>query len=181
MAIELGTVPLRIVNIYAPNEMTSHADFFQNILEFVEGDSVLLGDFNSIILGKDRFSGKLDRTSELLGTILRDLEFDEIPGQHQGIFIYHHPSISERKSQLDRIYINFINKRLKGYASYASCSDYYLVGLFEIPLEDFGLKIWRFYSDILLDHAFGDRVQLACSNFGNENVCNEWEVLKGRF
>ncbi len=29
LAIELGTVPLRIVNIYAPNKVSSHADFFE--------------------------------------------------------------------------------------------------------------------------------------------------------
>ncbi len=98
------------------------------------------------------------------------------------MFTYHHPSLVQRKSHLDRIYVNFVNHRLKGYASHVSISDhYYLVSMFEIPLIDYGPKIWRFNSDTLLDPAFRDRARLSYANFSTKDVCAEWESLKAKF
>ncbi len=172
----------RIMNIYVPNDPASHLDFLKQISSFVrDNNTILLGDFNLVIEGRDHLSGRLDGTSCFLMDLLSELNFEEILGPHQTIFTYHHLSLQERKSHLDRIYVNFVNKYLNGYTSHISTSDHYLVGMFEILPKDFGPKMWKFNSDILLDLAFGDRVRLACSNFGSMDVCEEWERLKGKF
>ncbi len=53
----------RIMNVYAPNDSASHLDFFKQLSGFVRDNTVLLGDFNSVIQGRDHLSGRLDGTS----------------------------------------------------------------------------------------------------------------------
>ncbi len=128
--------------------------FFRNLCQYVEGRTVVLGNFNSVTDNTDRLSGNLDATSVLLDLLLKELDLHEIPGLYQKTFTYQHLSISNCKSHLDRIYVNFGTDKLKVYTSHISFSDHDLVGMFRIPDDDYRPKQWRFNSDTLLDKTF---------------------------
>ncbi len=87
--------------------------FFQDMSQHLDSNSVFLGDFNSVTSKEDHKSGNLDATSVQLNELLLSNGFEEIVGSHRGMFSYHHPSISERKSQLDHIYVNFPHSSLR--------------------------------------------------------------------
>ena len=130
---------IRLVNIYAPNNGSLQKKFF-HISPYVRDNMILLRDFNSVIDTADRKSGQLDSTSRELASLLASWYFLEVPGSHQQVFSYYHPSIPERKSQIDCIYTNIQNKSLCGYAVPCSLSDYYLIGLFTVPEVSLGPK-----------------------------------------
>ncbi len=121
---------------------------------FLTSGTILLGDFNSVTDPADRLSRNLDRTSHILDKILLRHDFVEIDGSHRNTFSYFYPSIASRKSQIDRIYVNFQNPCLRGYSSFISVSDHYLIGMFSISPEAFGPHLWRFSSDLLLSESF---------------------------
>ncbi len=104
--------------------------------------TVLLGDFNSVIDRMDRVSGNLDQTSALLHDLLMANSFVEPNGTHHFSFTYHHPSLAMHKSRLDCIYINFSIISLSGYCQHVPFSDHYLVGLFKLPDSDKGPSLW---------------------------------------
>ncbi len=74
-----------------------------------------------------------------------------------------------RKSRIDRIYINFSHSKLRGYSSYVSISDDYLIGMFEISDQQMGLNLWQFPSDLLLSEAFVQQVNLVLENFNKKD------------
>ncbi len=86
----------------------------------------------------NRLSGNLDHTSTMLGLLLNELDLYEILGYYQKSFTYQHPLIPNCKSHLDRIYVNFNTEKLRGYVSHISFSDYDLVGIFQVPEDNYG-------------------------------------------
>ncbi len=95
--------------------------------------TILLGDFNSVTNSKDRLSGHLNGISSILRDILGENGLYEPAGSHKESFTYFHPSLINRRSCLDCIYINFSSSLLRGYCSHMPCSDHYLVGLCSLP------------------------------------------------
>ena len=134
------------MNIYALTEAGERHHFFSDVFLFVDDNKkcFLLGDFNSVENGCDRLSGRLDGTSVLLSELLADHRFLEPQGSHRDSYTYHHPSIPERKSQLDRIYMNFSGSTLRGYCAHIPCSNHYLVGISSMPDHSVGPKMWCF-------------------------------------
>ena len=63
------------------------------MFKLVIGDTLLLGDFNSITVSSDRYSQNLDLTSKMLEKLLSFHKFHEPLGTHIHHFSYHHPSI----------------------------------------------------------------------------------------
>ncbi len=144
----------QIINIYAPNSNHDRLEFFMQLPEHFNPNCVLIGDFNSVTVKEDRKSQNLDATSVQLNDMLLGNGFEEINGPHRDMYTYHHPSIPDRKSRLDCIYVNFSHSTLLGYAAHISFSDHYLVGMFQLRPEDSGPKCWRFNADLLLSEAF---------------------------
>lgn len=97
--LTLGSEVTRLINIYAPNNAT----FFSKLPQLFTNHTVL-GDFNSVISMADRNSHALDATSGQLQSLLKCFDFVEPKGSHLYSFSYQHPSLSNRKSHLDRIY-----------------------------------------------------------------------------
>ncbi len=93
-------------------------------------------------------------------------------------FSYNHPSIPERKSQIDHIYTNILNESLCGYAAPCSLSDHYLIGVFTVSKESLGPKQWRFPLDLLLDNMFMQQICLVLENFDKKDPVASWEVIK---
>ncbi len=160
---------VQILNIYAPNDGCERVKFFQNLEPYLIGNVMLLGDFNSATLPQDHLSKRLDTSSILLDSILRNHQFTEPVGSHLENFTYHHPSIPECKSRLDRIYVNYLCVRLWGFSSHVSFSDHYLVGLCLLKPVDLGPKPWRFPSDLLEDEAYCAQVKLILSSFDKKD------------
>ncbi len=173
-----GEKTYRYVSIYAPNDPSERRCFFGELGKFVVDNTFLLGDFNSVVCLNDCLSGKLDPTSQMLREVLEGLDFQEIPGSHQKSFTYNHPSILNRKSHLDQIYMNFENMLVCGYCLPVSVSDHYLVGMFSIPDGATSPKQWRFLNDLLLDTSFNQQIHLVLENFDNKNLVESWEMIK---
>ncbi len=121
---------MQILNMYALNDAHTHKLFFHDIEPLITDCCMVLGDFNSIIESQDHYSGNLDSTSVQLTELLAKHCLLEPDGPHLLCFSYHHPSLANRKSRLDRIYLNYDIVCIRGYAHHATFSDYYLVGLF---------------------------------------------------
>ncbi len=161
-----------IINIYALNSNCDRSEFFIQLPEHFNSNCVLLGDFNSVTAKEDHKSQNLDATSVQLSDMLMENGFEEINGSHRYMYTYHHPSISDRKSRLDCIYVNFSHSSLCGYAAHVSFSDHHLVGMFQLQPDDSGPKSWRFNTNLLLSEAFCTQVQLCCDNFDKKNsIC----------
>ena len=173
-----GEKTCRYVSIYAHNDPSERRCFFGELEKFVVDNTFLLGDFNSVVCSNDCLSGKLDPTSQMLGDVLETLDLQEIPGSHQKTFTYNHPSILNRKSHLDQIYMNFENMLVCGYCLPVSVSDHYLVGMFSIPDGTTSPKQWRFPSDLLLDISFNQQIHLILENFDNKISFESWEMIK---
>ena len=104
-----------IVNIYAPNNGCERIQFFQKIESYLDGNVMLLGDFNSVTCIHNHLSGKLETSSLFLDMVLNKFQLSKPVGSHLESFSYHHPSIPGHKSCLDRIYVNFPCTRLWGF------------------------------------------------------------------
>ncbi len=109
LALDFVNLQQHLICIYAPADVKNRQIFFEAMSTFLTSGTILLRDFNSVIDPSDRLSGNLDGTSHMLDVILLNHNFVEIDGSHRGTFSYFHPSISSRKSQIDRIYVNFHN------------------------------------------------------------------------
>ncbi len=131
-----------LICIYAPADAKNRHIFFEVMSTFLISGKILLRDFNSMTDPSDRLSGNLDGTSHMLDVILLNHNFVEIDGSHRGTFSYFHPSISSRKSQIDRIYINFHNPCLQGYSSFIYISDHYLIRMFSVSPDASGPQLW---------------------------------------
>ncbi len=142
------------------------------------GNVMVLGDFNSIMDQKDCKSLKLDPTSLQLLSILRSHQVVEPEGVHYQCFTYHHPSIAECKSRLDRIYINYISLHLWGYSQHISFSDHYLVGLCLLHPVDVGPCPWCFPMDMLEDPDYYAQIELILASFDQSNPLASWEKIK---
>ena len=142
------SLDMTVVCIYALLAASAHKDFFSALHSVVRGNTILIGDFNSIVDSTDCLSNNRDATSADLGLLLEIFDFYEPPGSHHSTFTYHHPSIALRKSQIDRVYINFSSKWI-GYATPAPYLDHYMVGLFVPKPVDMGPHQWQFPKDLL--------------------------------
>ena len=96
-----NNAPKCIIGIYAPSISQECSSFFYQVFDHVASHTVLLGDFNSMTDGMDRFSGTLDKTSSQLSHLLNMHSFTELQGSHHYTFTSHHPTVSHRKSRLD--------------------------------------------------------------------------------
>ena len=133
---------VHVFNIYAPNNRKLQTNFFMDIEQYITDNVMLLGDFNSVISPTDRASHHLDHISALLSSFVKKYHLVEPSGSHLEQFTYHHPSIFDQKSHLDRIYINFDMTRLWGFSNHVSFSDHYLVGLYLLRPVDMGPHLW---------------------------------------
>ncbi len=97
--------------------------------------------------------------------------------QHQ-CFSYHHPSLANHKSRLDRIYINYTSPCLWGYSQYVSFSDHYLVGLCLQHPADVGPHPWHFLVDMLGDSDYCAQIDLILALFDWNNPLESWETIK---
>lgn len=139
---------------------------------------MVLGDFNSVMDQKDHKSFKLDPTSVQLSSILRTYQLVEPEGVHYQSYTYHHPSLADRKSRLDRIYVNYLSPHLWGYSQHVSFSDHYLVGICLLCLVDMGLHSWHFLVDMLDDPDYCAQIKLILALFDYKNPVNSWEKIK---
>ena len=127
--IETTTEEIHVISIYAPNDTGQRSKFFETVSQwFCSGQMILLGGFNSIIDSQDRKSGALDQTSEQLAKLLVAGGMIEPSGVR--VFTYQHPSVENRKSRIDCIYVS---KCLKDecfiYTQWCQCSDHSAVVL----------------------------------------------------
>ncbi len=108
VALELQSLThsFRVVGVYAPSIPAVQKSFFKEMQIYFMNNMLLLGDFNSVTSEMDHLSRSLDPTSADLHSLLDHWNLVEPCGTHLNTFSYHHPSVSERKSQIDRIYIN---------------------------------------------------------------------------
>ena len=136
---------------------------------------MLLGDFNSVTTSFDHLSGKLDDISHFLHTSLTQWK---PPGSHRYSFTYHHPAVPNRKSRLDRIYLNFEMNNTRGYSQHSSISDHYLVSLYQLPDKDKGPKLWRLLDDALNNSQTCMCIDLTLSNFNYQQPLSSWEDIK---
>ncbi len=170
---------LMVTCIYAHSDPVLRSGLFNSLHTHFQNKIILLGDFNSVTNQYDRLSGSLDTTSACLDQLLWDHHFHEPAGSHLNTFTYHHPSISSRKSCIDRCYINF-ESPWKGYAQYAPFSDHYMVGLLVPKPENLGPRPWRFPSDLLQQEHFCLQVGIILECFDQNNPNNSWETIKLR-
>ncbi len=131
---------LHLINLYAPNDKSKCQDLFAALPSLFTSHTVLIGDFNSVVNVGDRVSQTLDPTSTQLKSLLQCFGFVEPRGSHLFSFSYQHPSISSKKSCLNRIYFNYSEPSIHGFTQYMSFSDHYLVGTYRLPCEDIGPK-----------------------------------------
>ena len=124
--------------MYAPNDAHTHKLFFHDMESLITDCCMVLGDFNSITESQDHYSGNLDSTSVQLAVLLAKHHLVEPDGPHLSCFSYHHPSLTNRKSRLARIYLNYDTVCIRGYAYHTTFSDHYLVGLFLLKPIDLG-------------------------------------------
>ncbi len=96
----------QILTIYALVSPSKRAVFFSLLEKFFTDNMILVGDFNSVTNSQDCLSGKLDSTSVQLLMLLENRALEEPNGPHISCFTYHHLSVSNCKSHLDRIYSN---------------------------------------------------------------------------
>ncbi len=128
---------------------------------------------------QDCLSGQLDGTSIQLLSLLSRHNLIEPGGLHHSYFTYHHPSLGNRKSQLDRVYVNFSHHRV-GFAQHVSYSDHYLVSLFLPKHSDVGPRPWRFLNDLLLDESFSLQIELILQGHNQSDPTNLWELIKNK-
>ncbi len=116
-----------VIAVYAPPDGNQCESFFDTIATWIlPGQTYVLGDFNSVTDPTDRVSGKLDVTSSLLYDLLSSNELLEPPGGHT--FTYQHPSVANRKSRIDRIYVpcSALDHSFT-YTQWCQCSDHLAV------------------------------------------------------
>ncbi len=138
--LNFGSNNLHLINLYALNDKSEHRDLFAALPSVFTSRTVLMGDFNSVINMGDRVSQTLDPTSAQLKSLLQCFGFVEPRGSHLFSFSYQHPSVSRRKSCIDRIYFNYSEPSIRGFTQYISFSDHYLVGTYRLLCEDIGPK-----------------------------------------
>ena len=173
-----GDVQMRIVNVYAPNLLKDRQDFFASCFQNITSSSIVLGDFNLVEENFDHLSGRLDSTSCYLSSLIHSQNLVEPAGSQRFSFTYHHPSLSDRKSRINCIYVNCSLDKLKGYSQYMSVSDHYLVGLYKLPNMDKGPKLWHLPEDALSNEHTCQNVDLILSNFNYNDLLNSWEGTK---
>ncbi len=86
-----------VLNIYAPNNGKLHMNFLLDIEQYITENTMLLGDFNSVMITANCGLHCLDHTSNFLLSLLNRYHLIEPSGSHLEQFTYHHPSISEQK------------------------------------------------------------------------------------
>ncbi len=151
---------LHILNVYALNVSSECKEFFGEMEKLVFGNVMVLGNFNCITDKQDWKLHKLDPTSPQLLSILRSHHLVEPEGGHRQCFTYHHPSIADHKSRLDRIYVNYLSTCLWGYSQHITFSDHYLVGLCLLQPVDMGPCPWHFPVDMLDDPHYCVQISL---------------------
>ncbi len=142
------------------------------------GDTLLLGDFNSVTVSSDRHSQNLDSTSKMLEKVLSFHKFYEPQGTHIHHFSYHHPSIAERKSRIDCIYSTYPMQGLQGFSKHILFSDHYLIGTFQLKPVDIGPHPWHFPIDLLEDPERIAQLELILSGFDKKSAISSWEGIK---
>ena len=98
-------------------------------------------------------------------------------GTHLSCHTYHHPSLGQQKSHLDRIYMTHPDKWV-GCAQLVSYSDHYFVFLFLPSSTDLGPRSWKFPEDLLADGSFCSQVELILDNFRLSTASASWESIK---
>ena len=150
LAVDLkGHSNYRLVTVYAPTDPKERKLFFQEMVSFLDENTVLAGDFNSVVNDQDRLSGNLDATSGLLEDIIQTHHLSEPSGPHLKTFSYHHPSNHTRKSRIDQIYMNLPHDLVRRYTLPSGISDHYMVGTISLPDNTYGPKQWCFPIDLL--------------------------------
>ena len=139
---------------------------------------MLLGDFNSVTEKQDRLSQQMDRSSASPNSILEINALKEPLGSHLHSFTYHHPSILKRKSRLDRIYLNYYVESIRGYSSFVTFSDHFLVGLRVLPPDDLGPKPWHFPVDLLSQAEHVEHFGCILDLFNTSDPMDSWERIK---
>lgn len=79
-----GDGPEDIICIYAPNELAERVAFFDSLIAFINSwgceDYVIFGDFNSVMLGNERWDcNGYGSASEELCFLVESLELYDIP------------------------------------------------------------------------------------------------------
>ncbi len=98
-------------------------------------------------------------------------------GTYLSCHTYHHPSLGQHKSCLDRMYMTHLDKWV-GCVQPVLYSDHYVVFLFLPSSTDLGPRSWKFPEDLLEDVSFCSQVELSLDNFRSSTVSASWESIK---
>ena len=168
---------IRLINIYALNKSKERALLFKAIYKFFT-PMYLLGDFNSVTDASDHHSGRCNSTTNLLSLLLTKKGLVEPKGGHLFSYTYQHPSLSMRKSRIDRIYITDHFSVLLRYTQSFSFTDHYGVGVFLPKSTVSGPRPWWFPLDLLQSQENVDHICFILSTFHPDNVIKSWENIK---
>ena len=161
--LEISKKQFTIVNVYAPNDVNERIIFFRRVHSFIdtyainEGNLIVGGDFNCVLSGDDRMSGKMDKSTEALKNVLVKLNVVDIwrylhPDSKD--FTYCDPSSSMRNSRIDLLLCSdkIKAKCLKSTISQAPTPDHKVVNVtIQLSNNVRGKGYWKL-NNSFLDH-----------------------------
>ena len=91
----------KVITCYAPPQVSQWQDFFLTLRTLlVPGNTIVMGDLNTVRTEMDRTSGKIDPTTASLNSLCIDFNLRESPGS--AFFTYQHPTMNQQ-SRIDYI------------------------------------------------------------------------------
>ncbi len=116
-------------------------------MDIVLGSMYLMGDFNSVTSTEDCLSGHLDQILHILKMLLEQWDLTEPPFSPS--FTYQHPTASDQKSRIDRLYASAgFTQDLYMYTQWCSCSNH-LAMISVVRKCDKGSPQWCLPMDLL--------------------------------
>ena len=154
--------------MYAPTEAKSRKEFFLNLYPDIHGpNTILCGDFNSVLSTSDRISKKLDDMSDALNMLIRMANLCEPEGSKQ--FTYQHPLLNDRKSQIDYFFLSqSIVSKWKHQVCFCAFSDYQAIVLFPVCNAQ-GSGLWCLSNDLLKNLKYFSSICAAIRKFSHND------------
>ncbi len=83
----------KVITCYAPPQVSQWQDFFLTLRTLlVPGNTIVMGDLNTVRTEMDRTSGKIDPTTAGLNLLCIDFNLRELPGS--AFFTYQHSTMN---------------------------------------------------------------------------------------
>ena len=163
--IEIDDKEYTFVNVYAPNDISNRVSFFQEVSRFITLHSLnnnrlfIAGDFNCVLTGNDRYSGKIDKSTAVLNNMIERFNLVDAwrlfnPGIKEFTYI---SSCSKRSSRIDFILCSNSVKSLctSSNICQAPAPDHKAVCLsFKTDANIRGKGYWKFNNSYLKDQEF---------------------------